>query len=473
MARSRTKISGGLITDASITSADLGMSVARGPDLDFMALKIGIQNNLNIYNLKDGIVDRYNDASGVDASASTNETRDSSGKYYSGYEEGSLVENNYSYTGSTTTLAVTAGYVYTIKTWGAGGGNGAQQEAGSRPGGAGGFSTGTYSFGSNTTLVIGAGGAGLKGNQSSSGGFMGGGPRGPILGAPNFSGGANGGGYSGVFVGSLTHANTLQIAGGGGGGYYYGPHGGADAGGGGGTSGTDSASGSGGSQSAGGTGSGPAGSALQGGTGGNGSDGIGGSGGGGGYYGGAGSGGYNNGGGSGGGGSGFVATTATINSVAVTAESAGSTVASVGTSMNSTGSSDSKYPGGGVGNEQSNGAAYISHIPKDYNNMTLVSNAQTAQAAPTLGRIMVLDEASTGTTTINSDVKAYISRDNGTTYSQVTLTDDGEYATGKRMLSGSVDISGQPSGTSMRYKIETLNQSATKITRIYGTALMW
>ena len=105
--------------------------------------------------------------------------------------------------------------------------------------------------------------------------------------------------------------------------------------------------------------------------------------------------------------------------------------------------------------------------------MTLISNAQTAQAAPTTGRIMVLDEASTGTTTINSDIKAYISRDNGTTYSQVTLTDDGEYATGKRMLSGSVDISGQPSGTAMRYKIETLNQSDSKTTRIYGTALMW
>ena len=106
-------------------------------------------------------------------------------------------------------------------------------------------------------------------------------------------------------------------------------------------------------------------------------------------------------------------------------------------------------------------------------NMTLISNAQTAAAAPTTGRIMVLDEASTGTTTINSDIKAYISRDNGTTYSLVTLTDDGEYDTGKRMLSGSVDISGQPSGTSMRYKIETLNQGATKITRVYGTALMW
>ena len=42
-----------------------------------MALKVGIQNNLTIYNLKDGIVDRYADATGVDASASADETRDS------------------------------------------------------------------------------------------------------------------------------------------------------------------------------------------------------------------------------------------------------------------------------------------------------------------------------------------------------------------------------------------------------------
>ena len=73
MARSRTKISGAMIGDTSITSDDLGADIARGGDVDFMALKVGIQNNLTIYNLKDGIVDRYADATGVDASASTNE----------------------------------------------------------------------------------------------------------------------------------------------------------------------------------------------------------------------------------------------------------------------------------------------------------------------------------------------------------------------------------------------------------------
>ena len=47
------------------------------------------------------------------------------------------------------------------------------------------------------------------------------------------------------------------------------------------------------------------------------------------------------------------------------------------------------------------------------------------------------------------------------------------YSTPRRLLSGSVDISGQPSGTNMKYKIETLNQATTKQTRIYGTSMAW
>ena len=47
------------------------------------------------------------------------------------------------------------------------------------------------------------------------------------------------------------------------------------------------------------------------------------------------------------------------------------------------------------------------------------------------------------------------------------------YVKVRRLLSGSVDISGQPSGTNMKYKIETLNQASTKQTRIYGTSMAW
>ena len=49
----------------------------------------------------------------------------------------------------------------------------------------------------------------------------------------------------------------------------------------------------------------------------------------------------------------------------------------------------------------------------------------------------------------------------------------GEYVPSRRLLSGSVDISGQPAGTNMKYKIETLNQASTKQTRVYGTSMAW
>jgi len=111
--------------------------------------------------------------------------------------------------------------------------------------------------------------------------------------------------------------------------------------------------------------------------------------------------------------------------------------------------------------------------PEDPANLTLISNAQTAQAAPTTGRLMIYEEASTGSVTLNTDLKGYVSRDNGTTYTQVTLADDTTYETGKRLVSGSVDISGQPSGTNIKYKIETLNQSATKVCRLHGASLLW
>ena len=40
----------------------------------------------------------------------------------------------------------------------------------------------------------------------------------------------------------------------------------------------------------------------------------------------------------------------------------------------------------------------------------------------------------------------------------------------QRLLSGSVDISGQPAGTDMKYKIETLNDKKLKL---HGASLLW
>ena len=107
--------------------------------------------------------------------------------------------------------------------------------------------------------------------------------------------------------------------------------------------------------------------------------------------------------------------------------------------------------------------------------MTLVSNAYTAQADPTTIRIIMDEYTSTGSATINTDIKAYASRDNGTTYTQITsLASQGTIETTHRLLSGSVDVSGQPAGSNVKYKIETLNQAVPgKQTRIYGTSLAW
>jgi len=62
-------------------------------------------------------------------------------------------------------------------------------------------------------------------------------------------------------------------------------------------------------------------------------------------------------------------------------------------------------------------------------NMTLVSNAQTAQADPIEGRLMLYEE-DVDACTPGTDIKGYVSRDGGTTWSSaVGLTDDGYYET--------------------------------------------
>jgi len=102
-------------------------------------------------------------------------------------------------------------------------------------------------------------------------------------------------------------------------------------------------------------------------------------------------------------------------------------------------------------------------------NMTLLSNAQIAEAAPTSARLVLFEE-DVDAITLNTDIKGYVSRDNGTTYSQVTLEDCGNYVSGAQILQGVVDISAQPSGTNMKYKVETLNNKNLKL---HGAAISW
>jgi hypothetical protein len=89
---------------------------------------------------------------------------------------------------------------------------------------------------------------------------------------------------------------------------------------------------------------------------------------------------------------------------------------------------------------------------------------------PTAVRIVVFEE-NVQTPALNTDIIASASRDAGTTYTAVTLTDSG-YVTGssgQRILTGTASISGQPSGQSMKWKVALANNSV----KIHGVSLQW
>lgn len=102
------------------------------------------------------------------------------------------------------------------------------------------------------------------------------------------------------------------------------------------------------------------------------------------------------------------------------------------------------------------------------NNMTLVSELTEAEAEPTEGRLVILEE-DVDAVTINTDLKAYISLDDGANWEQVTLTDEGDFDSSKRILVGSKSLTDRDDKT-MIYKIETLNEKELKI---HATFMGW
>jgi hypothetical protein len=107
-------------------------------------------------------------------------------------------------------------------------------------------------------------------------------------------------------------------------------------------------------------------------------------------------------------------------------------------------------------------------------NLTLQSTDTTAMAEPDYADMVMLMENAEGTATINTDIKGYISKDSGVTFTQGTLVDEGTWGTNKKIYAfHDLDISAQ-SGTSMCYKITTHNQVASsKVTRIHAVSIGW
>ena len=104
--------------------------------------------------------------------------------------------------------------------------------------------------------------------------------------------------------------------------------------------------------------------------------------------------------------------------------------------------------------------------------LTLQSTASTASSTPTKGDLILLYSDQYGTASLNSDIKGYISRD-GTNFTEVTMTSEGTYGSQKVAVAHDVTLT-SASGTSMKWKITTHNQSAeSKETYIHAVSLGW
>ncbi len=103
-------------------------------------------------------------------------------------------------------------------------------------------------------------------------------------------------------------------------------------------------------------------------------------------------------------------------------------------------------------------------------NFTSVS--QTAPATVSKMGIVVLYKNNAGTATLNTDLIAQVSANNGTNFTTVTLTPRGTFSTGINIaVANNVTVT---SGTSCKYKISFANQSAgVKETQVHGIGLLY
>jgi hypothetical protein len=444
-------------------------------NIAILAFKVASANQLAKFSMVDQVIDEYQDATGIDAGASTNELAGGSGtaKYYEGGTSSSPTIS-ITGTGNTTTTDgdysvhkfITSGNFVTdsilsveylvVAGGGAGGGRDGTGSGGG--GGAGGYLVGTSFAVSAAThaITVGDGGASVTAGNGPNGSdsvfstitSTGGGGGGFYNGGNGQAGGSGGGGATHAGLGGARTASPVQ-GNNGGDAYQSAPYG--SAGGGGGAGSTPATSGP---------------LSGQGGTGGIGlqnditGTNL--------FYAAGGGGAYANAGNTWGqGGSGIGGEASEGNTNAATAGAAN-------TGSGGGGTTESTHPSGAGGK----GIVVIRRITSTTTlgaNLTLQSVATTAESAPTTADLVVLIEDGAGTATINTDIKAKVSRDGSAFSGYVTFVDEGDWGTNKRILvARNIDISGIATGTAMKYKLETLNQSAgSKETRIHATSLAW
>ena len=493
-----TKVTSGVRTlgTGEVTAANIASGVVDTTGLEddvaLLGFKVASNGSLAKYNLVDQTVDDFQDTSGVDASASTNESRDATGKYYVGgsttpsdatggtitTDSGKTI-HTFNSSGTFTVPGGSASVEYLVVAgagggggdFGGGGGAGGYRSSVSGEASGGGASAETpltMTIGAKT-VTVGLGGAGAVDASTPFGAVGadsvfdtitsiggGGGEGGPtVVASVGGSGGGAKQGGSGAagtanqgYAGGDGQGGSARYAGGGGGGASAvgatGTNGSPPVGGNGGAGISSSITGS--SVARGGGGGGFVGHEVDGGAG---TLGTGGSGGGG-------NGGRNN-----------------KNSTTALAAVDGT----VNTGGGGGGASNRgvDYPGGDGGS----GVVIASYTTNAfdtivYSDMTLVSTTTAAQAAPTKGDIVLTYTNGAGTATLDTDLTAEVSADGGSTWTALALGSEG--STGSHNIATSHDVTISSTITApynMAYRIKTLNQSVSKTTRIQAVSLGW
>ena len=147
------------------------------------------------------------------------------------------------------------------------------------------------------------------------------------------------------------------------------------------------------------------------------------------------------------------------------------TITSAGGTHGDQSQSSGDYGEGGDGGAGGKHTIQMSGVA--YENLTLTSNAVTAVAQPSTADVVATYTNGIGTATLNTDLKYYVSRDGGTTYTEATMVAGGTTGGHSIISARGLDISAQPAGTTMRYKVTTHNQSASKETRCQAVSLAW
>ena len=459
--------------DNSWAAVDTTGIDANKEDIALLAFKTQANGNLARYNLIDQSVDAFEDASGVSASDSTDATRDTAGKYYSGSSSptGGTITTYSTYTVhsflSGTENFSSAGGTVDILAIGGGGSGSDGGGSGAGGGGAGGMVefSGTIASGAHS-VVIGPGGAeqptgGQHGNAGTDTTFgsiitgRGGGGGGNYTENSPSSGGSSGGGGaynnnaydSGPFNTPAYSGSGTQYSSRGGDAWTSGiPNSGAAGGGGaGGTNAANATNYNGTPGAAGRANSIRTGSSVT-------------------YAGGGGGSGMNpsssqGAGGSGGGGA------ATM--------SGPSGVGTVNTGSGSGGVSSGTSGLGGSGIvvvRYTTGALDILG-----NNMTLESNTITAQAAPTKADLVFTYTNGAGTAVLGTNITVEVSMDGGSTWTNFSIgASDSQGTTGGHTIVTKNNVTlTSTSGINMRYRIKTLVQSVAMQTRIHAVSLGW